>query len=69
MAAPRRAAEVSSVRGGRVLSVTALGDSLNEARDAAYRAVSMIEFEGMHYRRDIGLRAISEGANSSGVVS
>ena len=55
--------------GGRVLSVTALGDSLNEARDAAYRAVSMIEFEGMHYRRDIGLRAISEGAKSSGVVS
>ncbi len=54
--------------GGRVLSVTAMGATLGEARDAAYRAVSVIEFEGMHYRRDIGQRAISEGAHSGGEV-
>lgn len=40
--------------GGRVLGVTALGDTLDEALDKAYRAVSNIQFEGAHYRRDIG---------------
>ena len=54
--------------GGRVLSVTAMGETLGEARDKAYRAVSLIEFEGMHYRRDIGQMAISEGALSGGEV-
>jgi phosphoribosylamine--glycine ligase len=43
--------------GGRVLNVTALGPSLQDARDAAYRAVELISFEGMRYRRDIGLTA------------
>ncbi len=41
--------------GGRVLSVTATGASLEEARQKAYAAVSKINFEGMQYRRDIGL--------------
>lgn len=40
--------------GGRVLGVTALGDTLDEALDKAYRAVSNIQFEGAHYRTDIG---------------
>ena len=39
--------------GGRVLTVTALGSDLEEARHRAYEACSVIEFEGMHYRRDI----------------
>jgi phosphoribosylamine--glycine ligase len=38
---------------GRVLSVTALGSSLEAARARAYEAVSRIDFEGCHYRRDI----------------
>lgn len=42
--------------GGRVLGVTALGDTLDAARAAAYAAVGGIHFEGAHYRRDIGLR-------------
>ncbi|MDD5210365.1 MAG: phosphoribosylamine--glycine ligase [Elusimicrobiales bacterium] len=41
--------------GGRVLSVTAAGASLEEARKSAYSAVSKIHFEGMQYRKDIGL--------------
>ncbi|MGB9813289.1 MAG: phosphoribosylamine--glycine ligase [Thermovenabulum sp.] len=41
--------------GGRVLSVTAMGSSLNEAREKAYDALREIYFEGMHYRKDIGL--------------
>jgi len=39
--------------GGRVLNVTALGDSLTEARDRAYEAAGRIAFDGMRYRRDI----------------
>ena len=39
--------------GGRVLGVTALGDTLDAARARAYEAISQIEFEGVYYRRDI----------------
>ncbi len=39
--------------GGRVLSVVGRGDTVAEARDAAYRAVETIRFEGMRYRSDI----------------
>jgi len=39
--------------GGRVLNVTAVGDSVAAARAAAYEAVSCIDFAGMQYRRDI----------------
>jgi phosphoribosylamine--glycine ligase len=46
--------------GGRVLSVSALGDDLAEARTRAYEACSRISFEGMHYRRDIAARAAEE---------
>lgn len=42
-------------RGGRVLTVVGLGDTLGEARRNAYRHVEPIEFEGMQYRRDIGV--------------
>jgi len=44
--------------GGRVLCVTALGDSVKMARTRAYEAVERIRFEGMQYRKDIGHRAI-----------
>jgi phosphoribosylamine--glycine ligase len=43
--------------GGRVLSVTAQGVSVAEARERAYEAVSRICFEGLHYRRDIAAGA------------
>lgn len=39
--------------GGRVLAVTALGQTQEEARTRAYAALAKIEFQGMHYRRDI----------------
>jgi len=42
--------------GGRVLSVTALGDTLADARATAYAAADMIEFEGRQMRRDIAAR-------------
>ncbi len=44
--------------GGRVLCVTALGDSVRAAQKRAYEIVDGIRFDGMQYRRDIGHRAI-----------
>ena len=52
--AHRDGALVSS--GGRVLGVTALGDSIDAARTRAYARVASIELAGMQFRRDIGLR-------------
>jgi phosphoribosylamine--glycine ligase len=45
--------------GGRVLGITARGDSVREARDRAYGAVGRVEFQDMHYRRDIADRALA----------
>ncbi|GFN34965.1 phosphoribosylamine--glycine ligase [Tepidimicrobium xylanilyticum] len=39
--------------GGRVISVTALGNTLEEARDIIYKNLGIIKFDGMYYRRDI----------------
>jgi len=47
------------VAGGRVLCVTALGDSVKQAQAAAYAGVAEIRFAGMQYRGDIGFRAIA----------
>ena len=44
--------------GGRVLCVTALGDTVEIAQQRAYRLLEPIRFNGMQYRRDIGHRAI-----------
>ena len=44
--------------GGRVLGVTALGADAAAARDSAYAAADMIEFDGRQMRRDIALRAV-----------
>ena len=44
--------------GGRVLGVTCLGSDLPEALAKSYAAVEKINFEGAHYRRDIGQRAL-----------
>ncbi len=46
--------------GGRVLCVTALGDSVKMARTRAYEALERIRFEGMQFRRDIGARALKK---------
>ena len=48
--------------GGRVLCVTALGDSVKVARGRAYQAVAAIRFDGMQFRRDIGQRAVRKNS-------
>lgn len=45
--------------GGRVLGVTALGDTLEAALEKSYKAVDVIRFEGAHYRKDIGQKALN----------
>jgi phosphoribosylamine--glycine ligase len=44
--------------GGRVLGVTALGDSYGDAIRKVYEAVACIKFEGMQYRTDIGRKSL-----------
>ena len=46
--------------GGRVLGVTALGANLDAAIERAYQAVKKIHFDGMHYRTDIGQKALAK---------
>ena len=43
--------------GGRVLAISALGQTFDDARGRAYAAADLIGFEGQHVRRDIALRA------------
>jgi phosphoribosylamine--glycine ligase len=57
-ATARRDGELVSV-GGRVLGITALGANLDAAVQRAYEAAAQVSFDGMHYRRDIGRRALA----------
>jgi phosphoribosylamine--glycine ligase len=57
-AGTRQDGDAITTQGGRVLCVSALGDSIREAVDAAYAGVNRISWQGMVCRRDIGWRAI-----------
>jgi phosphoribosylamine--glycine ligase len=46
--------------GGRVLNVSALGTDFTDARAKAYSAIDKIHFDGMHFRKDIALRAVGK---------
>jgi phosphoribosylamine-glycine ligase len=52
-----KAADAVLTDGGRVLSVTGMGETLREAVDTAYRAAGLISFDRMFYRKDIAHRA------------
>ena len=45
--------------GGRVLGITAWADDLSDAREQAYACLEQVRFPGMHFRQDIGLKALS----------
>ncbi len=53
--------------GGRVLGVTGLGKDIKEAMERTYRAVEKISWEGVYYRKDIGMKAL-KGSGSPGPV-
>jgi phosphoribosylamine--glycine ligase len=57
-AGTRKDGKAIITNGGRVLCVTALGDSVKMARTRAYEAIDQIRFAGMQYRKDIGHRAL-----------
>jgi phosphoribosylamine---glycine ligase len=59
-AATSRRDDVYFTSGGRVLGVTARASDLATAVERAYAGVSMIGFEGMHYRKDIAARALKK---------
>ena len=48
--------------GGRVLNVVGLGETIEDALKRTYEAIDAIEFEKMHYRKDIGFRAVKKPA-------
>ena len=52
--------------GGRVLCVTALGETVRQARRTAYETIAGIHFDGMQYRNDIGNRALGEQNRGAG---
>jgi len=57
-AGTKRVGERVVTNGGRVLNVVGTGKSLKEAIDSAYRAVGVVHFDSMHYRKDIGSRGL-----------
>jgi len=61
-AGTRREGDRVLTAGGRVLCVVGLGDGVTAARDAAYRGVDRIRWNGAYFRRDIGHRAIAREA-------
>ena len=58
-AGTRRDGDRLLTAGGRVLTVCAWGETIAEARSKAYAAAGRVQFRGMHYRRDIGARALA----------
>jgi phosphoribosylamine--glycine ligase len=65
-AGTRREKDLVLTDGGRVLGVTALGETLADAQRNAYEAVSRIQFQGAYYRRDIAAKALPEGEGKPG---
>ncbi|MFC9952120.1 phosphoribosylamine--glycine ligase [Streptomyces prasinus] len=63
-AGTRREGDATVSAGGRVLSVTATGEDLAEARDRAYRAVARIRLDGSQYRTDIAAEAAEAEKNA-----
>lgn len=55
--------------GGRVLCVTALGDTVHAAQKRAYDAVNEVRFDGLQYRRDIGHKALQAHPDSVAAAS
>jgi phosphoribosylamine--glycine ligase len=56
-AGTKREGEGYVTAGGRVLAVTAIGESVDQAADRAYTATAAIDFDGKHHRTDIGWQA------------
>ncbi len=60
----RTASGEIATAGGRVLGITARGETLSRALQNAYALVAQVKFDGMHFRRDIGARQLRRDSNS-----
>ncbi|HYO60417.1 MAG TPA: phosphoribosylamine--glycine ligase [Actinomycetota bacterium] len=60
-AGTRRDGDSIVTAGGRVLGISALGDTFEAARERAYEAASLVQFDNVHLRNDIATRAIERG--------
>ena len=49
--------------GGRVLGITGIGNDIKDAIDKTYNAINQISWNGMHYRKDIGFKALNQDKN------
>jgi phosphoribosylamine--glycine ligase len=67
-AATRRDGDRLVTAGGRVLTVCGQGKTIAEAHANAYEAVARVKFRGMHYRRDIGARALATANESASAI-
>jgi phosphoribosylamine---glycine ligase len=65
-AGTRREGAHTVTAGGRVVCVSALGDTIDDARARAYEAVERIRFEGRHFRRDIATRVTASLPEATG---
>jgi phosphoribosylamine--glycine ligase len=64
-AGTRRDGDKILSNGGRVLNVTAIGKTVTEARERAYKAIALIDWPQGFYRSDIGWRAIAREKSTS----
>ena len=67
-AGTKRSDETLVTAGGRVLGVTAVAASLEQAIERAYGAVDKIHFDGAHFRTDIGAKGITR-SRAAGDIS
>jgi len=66
-AGTKKADDTLVTSGGRVLAVTGIGQNLKMAIERAYKAVGEIHFDGMHYRKDIGQKALASMSGEAGI--
>ncbi|MCJ1381057.1 hypothetical protein MMC17_004166 [Xylographa soralifera] len=55
--------------GGRIIAANSTGATLTEAIESAYRGISTIKFSGMHYRKDIGHRALKVSSAPTQIIT
>lgn len=64
-AGTKRAGRAVVTDGGRVLGVTALGETVEKAIEKAYRAAARIRWDGIYYRKDIGRKAMARASRKA----
>ena len=64
-AGTRREGREYYVSGGRVLGISAIGEDVGNARNSVYDTVSIVKFDGMQFRKDIGTTGVEQASSAS----